>query len=316
MKGVLKIAVFFLSFLYIIPAYAASVPIIEFAANQHTSTGSTNVITLSTDSGDDIECSVQIATGNSITSVEVGSTVMTQFAGNGLINSPTQFYLVGAGTGSSVTITGNFGISGSTTLTCVDISGTNGEIPTNFVRNTASASNTLTTSITTQAADALILYGIQGPAGSSITSYGSNATHIIPGTNAFYNGSTANVGTFTNTLTASLSTGTFNAWNIEIDPATGGGGGGNPPEVMLIGTSTATSSLAAVAVTIGSVWDSYWEFWVFSVGLFLAFVLFESLFMLLDPKKEGDSITGKQFVDWQDTGASRRSRKRGEYDIF
>jgi len=45
------------------------------------------------------------------------------------------------------------------------------------------------------------------------------------------------------------------------------------PSLSLLGTTTPSDMLAAVAVTVGNVWDSYYLFFAFAAGLSVAFAL-------------------------------------------
>lgn len=102
--------------------------------------------------------------------------------------------------------------------------------------------------------------------------------------------------------------------------SSGGGGGGGPaytmPSMNLSGTSTTspnTNQVAAIGglgTTVGSVWDSYWPFVMFPIGLFLAFLLIEQIFLMFDPKSAGDTISGSVWARWTGDADPTQPRRR------
>lgn len=57
--------------------------------------------------------------------------------------------------------------------------------------------------------------------------------------------------------------------------------------VSLLGSTTPSTMLAAVGVTVGSVWDSYYLFFAFAVGLAVAFALMSFVYSLITRRRGG-----------------------------
>lgn len=53
------------------------------------------------------------------------------------------------------------------------------------------------------------------------------------------------------------------------------------PSISLLGTTTPSEMLAAVGVTVGNVWDSYYLFFAFAAGLSVAFILISFVLSLI-----------------------------------
>ena len=53
------------------------------------------------------------------------------------------------------------------------------------------------------------------------------------------------------------------------------------PTLTLLGSTTPSSMLTAAAVTIGNVWDSYYLFFAFVIGLSVAFSLISFVVSLI-----------------------------------